>query len=80
MYIGLTNRGKYMIVYKDMTFCPFYRDCVNALHCVRPLTPEVARKAKECDMVIAQFISKPPCWANTTSNLPSGDVSNESND
>ena len=53
-----------MICYKDMTFCPFYKDCANP--CFRSLTDEVWRTAKnwwkDDDPPICQYMSKPDCF------------------
>ena len=50
-----------MISYKDMTFCPFHRDCAKASTCQRPLTEEVIEKAQEVGLPITQFVSEPEC-------------------
>lgn len=55
--------------YRDMTFCPFYSDCVEGRGCLRALTPEVmkaaelwANKARLKVVPICQFREKPDCW------------------
>lgn len=61
-----------VIVYKDMTFCPFYKDCQKQHQCHRPLTPEVRESAHtwwkrftsdgdEDSAPISQYSSKPTC-------------------
>lgn len=54
-----------MICYKDMTFCPFWRDCADAADCHRPLTDEVRAAAAKWwpggNAPIAQFVEKPSC-------------------
>ena len=50
-----------MLCYRDMRFCPFYESCVFNARCIRALTPEVIKRAKQIDMPIAQFIDKPDC-------------------
>ena len=51
--------------YRDMTFCRFYRDCIKADTCHRPLTDEVSKQAerwwKGPDAPIMQYISQPEC-------------------
>lgn len=57
-----------MISYRDMTFCPFWRDCAKAVGCARPLTVDVERAAERWwgskDAPIAQFCSKPNCHSD----------------
>lgn len=54
-----------MICYRDMTFCPFWRDCAKAADCYRPLTPEVQKAADEWwgedGAPIVLFASPPSC-------------------
>lgn len=50
-----------MICYRDMTFCPFFRDCNKANECHRPLTEEVKLDAQAKGLPIAQFSAKPSC-------------------
>jgi hypothetical protein len=50
------------LCYRDMTFCPYWRDCADAAECHRPLTDEVAEAAKRFGLPISQFSQKPPCW------------------
>lgn len=52
-----------MISYRDMTFCPFWKDCKSAYMCHRPLTHEVNLKAKEFGLPVSVFASKPECWS-----------------
>lgn len=59
-----------MICYRDMTFCPHYRDCADAGTCHRPLTPEVVAAAHQWwgkeGAPIAQFTDKPSCHKPVT--------------
>ena len=52
--------------YKDMTFCPFYEDCRDAIECTRPLTPKIRDDAKRWwgneNAPIAVFAEKPDCF------------------
>ena len=56
-----------MICYKDMTFCPFFKDC-GVEGCDRCLTDEVREMADKWwgkgkdEAPISQFVSKPDCW------------------
>ena len=52
-----------MICYRDMTFCSYYKDCVDAEDCSRPLTPEVLEQAEKWmkNPPIAMFSEKPEC-------------------
>ena len=52
-----------MSSYRDMTFCPFWKDCKSAYMCHRPLTAEVSLKAKEAGMPISMYAAKPECWS-----------------
>lgn len=47
--------------YKDMTFCPFYNQCISGKECPRALTPEVKDGAENGDMVICSFLTVPHC-------------------
>lgn len=49
-----------MISYKDMTFCPYYKEC-SGKDCVRALTPEVEARAKKFGLPISRFMEKPDC-------------------
>lgn len=53
-----------MICYRDMTFCPFWRDCDRADACERPLTDEVDFRAKMLDLPIAEFTEMPDCHSS----------------
>ena len=56
-----------MICYRDMTFCPFYKECGDV--CNRALTPEVEKGAElwwksfksDDPAPICQFAEKPDC-------------------
>ena len=52
-----------MMCYKDMTFCPYYKDCKDADKCQRPLTEKVKQDAERWmkDAPICQFAGKPEC-------------------
>ena len=57
-----------MIVYKDMTFCPYWKTCAKADDCHRPLTQEVVDGAKSIGLPIAQFAEVPQCWKKRNGN------------
>lgn len=59
-----------MISYRDMTFCPFWKDCKSAYMCHRPLTNEVNLKAKEVGIPVSMFVSKPECWSLKQPEVP----------
>ena len=48
--------------YRDMTFCPFYKDCAKQSDCHRPYTPEVAELAEVHGMPVCLYVNKPGCW------------------
>ncbi len=52
-----------MLSYRDMTFCPFNKDCNSAHMCPRALTDEVKEKAQRFNLPISMFGSKPGCWS-----------------
>lgn len=52
-----------MIGYKDMTFCPFWKDCKSAHMCGRPLTEEVKKAADKFGLPISMFAARPSCWS-----------------
>ena len=55
-----------MISYRDMTFCPFFEDCIKQERCDRCLTAEVQRRADKWwgkgEAPICVFSEKPECW------------------
>jgi len=51
-----------MVVYRDMTFCPFYAECDFGTACRRALTAEVIRRAANAGLDIAQFTEMPECY------------------
>lgn len=65
------------MIYKDMTFCSYYKDCKNAVRCHRPLTPE-AKAAAEAwggpGALIAQYAAKPDCHESAVSTGISEDT------
>lgn len=58
----LRKEGSYIICYRDMTFCPFYKDCKSNIDCHRALTPEVLKAAKEYGLGVDQFSDLPECF------------------
>lgn len=48
------------MVYKDMTFCKFYSNCITP-NCKRHLTAKVIDYAKKTGYLISQFSEKPEC-------------------
>ena len=63
--------------YRDMTFCGFYKGCVNGNTCDRALTLNVRRAAKAAGMPVARFVDPPECFKKPFS--PNGE-SAESNE
>lgn len=55
-----------MICYRDMTFCPFWKECKDGKGCDRALTPEVKKKAVEWfgkyGAPICRYVDKPRCF------------------
>lgn len=51
-----------MICYKDRTYCSFYKVCNDGDACLRALTPEVDKAAKEFGLPISYFVEKPTCY------------------
>jgi len=60
------GENKTMIGYKDITFCPFYKDCLTGMDCFRALTPMIKIAASEWwgsdDAPISVFVDKPACF------------------
>ncbi len=51
-----------MISYRDMTFCPYYRDCARGPACERPLTADVSEEAESVGLPVAKFAEPPECY------------------
>lgn len=51
-----------MLSYRDMTFCPFYKQCRMDANCYMALTEDVEAGARKADMLICQFTDKPECF------------------
>ena len=51
-----------MVVYRDMTFCPFHAECDFGTGCRRAMTAEVIRRAAKANIDIAQFTDRPECY------------------
>lgn len=52
-----------MISYKDMTFCPYYKNCKSADMCHRPLTAKVRQDAEKFGLPLSMYAQKPECWS-----------------
>jgi hypothetical protein len=54
------------MTYKDKTFCPFYKDCLNGSTCHRALTEEITDEAKKwwgsAEYPISTFSEHPNCF------------------
>jgi len=51
-----------MIVYKDMTFCNWWRGCRKGKTCVRALTPKTLLNARKSGLPICHYILPPECF------------------
>ena len=51
-----------MICYRDMTFCPFWRECSDGFDCPRALLPRDVARAEEKGLAISQYADRPDCW------------------
>ena len=57
-----------MICYKDMTFCPYYRECKDGKDCSRALTDAIESQADKWwgkgagEAPICMFGDKPECF------------------
>jgi ATP sulfurylase len=58
-----------MIVFRDMTFCPFFSDCKDGNRCFRALTKEVERQATEARMAVSMFVNPPDCFMCETKEV-----------
>lgn len=51
-----------MICYKDMTFCPYFRECIDGDECFRALHDDIIQECTRLGLSISQFIEKPECF------------------
>ena len=51
-----------MICYRDMTFCPFWRECKDGFDCHRALLPRDEARAKEKGLAISLYADRPDCF------------------
>ena len=55
-----------MLCFRDMTFCPFWRDCADGSACDRALTPKVFDQADRWwggpEAPICEFVERPDCY------------------
>jgi hypothetical protein len=51
-----------MLCYKDRTFCPFWKECLNGNNCPDALTEYHIEKAKELNLYISKNLEKPDCY------------------
>jgi len=51
-----------MLCYKDMTFCPFWEDCIKQIDCPRCLNDNVLANAERVGLPICRFVEKPDCF------------------
>ena len=61
-----------MLSYRDMTFCPFWRNCSSADNCDRKLTEDVKVRAGVAGLDISQYCSPPACHCELKMLDPSG--------
>ena len=48
-----------MLCYRDMTFCDFWRTCLNAEGCSRKLTEKARMAAAEMNIPLCTYVSPP---------------------
>jgi hypothetical protein len=58
-----------MITYRDMTFCGFYKGCLNGKECDRALTKEIEIRAANFGLPICQFLEKPECYCDKKTGI-----------
>ena len=51
-----------MLCYRDVTFCPYYTECLDGETCPRRLTPEVHAAADLVGLPICTYLEKPDCF------------------
>jgi len=54
-----------MICYRDMTFCPFYKECKAGSTCLRAFTPAVSAAAEKWggkNAPVCLFTERPDCF------------------
>lgn len=52
-----------MICYRDMTFCPFWLECVAGFDCHRAFTDEHADAAERGGWHVSLYADRPDCFA-----------------
>ena len=57
-----------MLSYRDMTYCPFYKECMMDANCYQALTEEVNEAARNAGLPICQFMDKPACFKEKRSD------------
>lgn len=56
-----------MMCYRDMTFCPYWRECQKGEKCKRALTPDVEFEAGRLPIRIAKYLDTPTCFSGKAS-------------
>ena len=51
-----------MLCYRDMTFCQYWKICVDGDTCFRALKQQVVLNARLAGLPICQFARKPDCY------------------
>jgi hypothetical protein len=51
-----------MMCYRDMTFCPFWQECIRGHNCERALTKTVEHRAALAKLEICRWTEKPECF------------------
>lgn len=60
-----------MLCYRDMTFCPFWRECEDGNDCGRAWTSDVQEKARAAGLPSCQFSSRPECFKKARKKVDS---------
>ncbi len=50
------------MVYRDQTFCPFWKECKNGDTCFRAFKPKDEEYVKKNNELVSWFMDKPDCF------------------
>lgn len=53
-----------MLVFRDMTFCDYYKECAWGKDCGRALKEDIKKEAEKFGMPVCTFFGKPKCFEN----------------
>ena len=51
-----------MLVYRDMTFCDYYKKCMSGKECPRAYTKEAEALSISFGLPVPRYVDKPDCF------------------